>query len=156
METLANHLLWQQVAEVQISYRNPVRPSQRPKLTSSKEVYSLLINCWNAERIEYAEEFKILLLNTGNRVLGIYQVSAGGIDATPVDAKVIFTAALKANASALILVHNHPSGNLIPSDPDILLTKKIEQAARLLDIRILDHLIISPDGYYSFKDSGRL
>ena len=156
METLANHHVWQQVAEVQISYRNPVRPSQRPKLTSSKEVYSLLINCWNAGRIEYAEEFKILLLNTGNRLLGIYQVSAGGIDSTPVDAKVIFTAALKANASALILVHNHPSGNLIPSDPDILLTKKIEQAAKLLDIYILDHLIISPDGYYSFKDSGRL
>ncbi len=147
METLANHLLWQQLAEVQISYRNPVRPSQRPKLTSSKEVYSLLISYWNAERIEYAEEFKILLLNTGNRVLGIYEVSAGGVDA-----KVIFTAALKANASALILVHNHPSGNLLPSDQDILLTKKIAQAARLLDIRVLDHLIISPDGYFSFRD----
>ncbi|WP_313258262.1 MULTISPECIES: JAB domain-containing protein [unclassified Sphingobacterium] len=156
METQQNQQEWQQVAEVRISYQNPVRPSQRPKLTSSKEVYSLLLTCWNAERIEYAEEFKILLLNTGNRVLGIYQVSAGGIDATPVDAKVIFTAALKANASALILVHNHPSGNLVPSDPDILLTKKIDQAARLLDIRVLDHLIITPDGYYSFKDSGRL
>ena len=154
METLNQNFDWQQVAEVQISYRNPVRPSQRPRLTSSKEVYNLLLACWNPQRIEYAEEFKILLLNNANRVLGLYHVSSGGIDATPVDAKVLFTAALKANASALILVHNHPSRNLKASEADIILTKKLLQGARLLDIRILDHLIITPDGYYSFKDMG--
>lgn len=154
MEKLISRCGWQQVAEVQISYKNPVSPSHRPKITSSKEVYQLLLSCWNEDRLEYAEEFKALLLNTANRVLGIYQVSAGGVESTPVDAKVLFTAALKANASALILVHNHPSGNLKPSDPDIVLTKKLVQAARLLDIRILDHLIISPEDYFSFQDAG--
>ena len=87
-------------------------------------------------------------------MLGIYQVSAGGNDATPVDSKILFTAALKANASALILVHNHPSGNMVPSEADINLTKKLVQAAKLLDIRILDHLIISAESFYSFKDAG--
>ena len=95
-------------------------------------------------------------MNTGSRASGLFEVSTGGVDATPVDAKVIFTATLKANASAIILAHNHPSGNLTPSDPDVMLTKKLYQAGRLQDIRALDHLIITSDGYYSFKDSGKL
>jgi len=156
MEKLENHQELLKVAEVEISYRNTVRPSQRPRVTSSDHAYSVLLNSWNRDRIEYTEEFKILLMNTGNRVLGLFEVSAGGVDATPVDAKVIFTAALKTNASAIILAHNHPSGNLTPSDPDVMLTKKLYQAGRLLDIRVLDHLIITPDGYYSFKDMGLL
>jgi len=97
-----------------------------------------------------------LLLNRGNRVLGIMNVSSGGVSGTIADPKIIFTAALKSNASALVLSHNHPSGTLKPSQPDISLTKKLVDGGKLLDITVLDHLIVTNEGYYSFADEGLL
>ncbi|HEY1060341.1 MAG TPA: JAB domain-containing protein, partial [Daejeonella sp.] len=100
------------VAEVQLSYKSKVKASDRPKITESKDVYSILQKHWNFEIIEFIEEFKIVLLNRANRVLGIVDISVGGTSGTLVDPKVVFAAALKSAASGVILVHNHPSGNL--------------------------------------------
>lgn len=156
MERIENNTDWKMVAEIELSYRNVVKPTQRPRVTSSKEAYNLLLSTWNENRIEFIEEFKILLLNTANKVLGIFEVSKGGVAGTVADPKLIFMAALKANASAIILSHNHPSGNLKPSPQDIDITRRIAEGGKLLDIRVLDHLILTTEGYYSFADEGDL
>jgi len=102
------------------------------------------------------EEFWILLLNKANKVAGKIKISEGGISGTVVDPKKVFKAALDHHASAIILGHNHPSGNLQPSDQDKKITTKIKDAGFLLDITILDHLIVTQQGYYSFADEGTL
>lgn len=144
----------QKLAEVVVSYR-PAK-MKRVKLCTSQEVYQTVLSEWNSDTIQLFEEFKILLLNRSNHVLGIYILSRGGISGTVVDVKMIFAIALKTAASSIILVHNHPSGNLNPSKQDILLTKKVKESGELLDIKVLDHLIITCEGYYSFLDEGSL
>lgn len=143
-----------QVTEIRMVYQNPVKPADRPRITCSHDAYKILKSHWS-DQIELIEEFYILLLDRSNRVLGRYLISKGGVSGTVVDAKIIFACALKARASALILAHNHPSGNLSPSQPDKKITDKLIQGGKLLDIKILDHLILSPcSGYYSFADEG--
>lgn len=142
------------IAEVELIYKNPVKPSSRPKISGSKSAYEMFISSWDAGKIELQEHFKIMLLSRGNKVLGIFPLSIGGVNATVVDRKLIFATALKANASAIILSHNHPSGSLQPSDADIALTKFIVSAGKILEVKVLDHLIITTDGYYSFADDG--
>lgn len=145
-----------QVAEISISYSSKIKNSDRPKLNSSKEVFKIFSETWNPDTIELLEQFKVLLLNRGNRVIGLFEVSSGGVSGTIADPKLIFGTALKATASAIILAHNHPSGNLKPSQADINLTKKIKEGGKLLDIDVLDHLIITTEGYYSFGDEGMM
>lgn len=102
------------------------------------------------------ECFYILILNRANEAIGVKQISQGGVSGTVADPKVIFQSALKANASAIILSHNHPSGNLTPSSEDLKLTKKLKEGGKLLDISILDHIIYSTEGYYSLADEGNI
>jgi DNA repair protein RadC len=143
------------VSEVQLTYKNKVKASDRKKITCSKDAYQIFIENWNPEIIEFVEEFKILLMNRSNSVLGILEISKGGISGTVSDLRVIFVAAIKGNASGIICAHNHPSGNLNPSESDTRLTQKLKEAANLMDIQLLDHLILSTEGdYYSFADNG--
>jgi DNA repair protein RadC len=102
------------------------------------------------------EEFWILLMNQANHIVGKSLISKGGVSGTVVDSKMVFKPALDALASGIILVHNHPSGNLKPSQQDIDLTRKLAQAGRLLDITVHDHVIITNGNYYSFADMGML
>lgn len=102
------------------------------------------------------EEFWVLLLNRANRVIGKSQVSKGGVAGTVVDPKMVYRRAIENTASALVFCHNHPSGNLSPSEADIQLTRKLTDAGKLFDIQVLDHVIIAADRYYSFADEGRL
>jgi DNA repair protein RadC len=141
-----------QVSEVKLIYQTKVKASERPQIRHSQDSHAILRQNWS-DQIELLEEFYILFLNRQNRVTGIYLVSKGGVAGTVVDAKIVFAAAVKALASAIILAHNHPSGNLQPSQQDIDLTRKLKRAGETLDITILDHLILTPhDGYYSFAD----
>ncbi len=142
------------VAEVQLIYKSKVKASQRPKITTSKDAFEVLKKHWNQDTLEFVEEFKVMLLNRANRVLGIIEISTGGMSGTVADPKVIFAAAIKSAASSILLSHNHPSGNLAPSQADINLTRKLKSAGELLDIAVLDHLIISNEGFYSFADEG--
>jgi DNA repair protein RadC len=143
-----------QVAEVEITYRPKFKVSERPQISRSQHAYNILISQWDLGKIELLEEFKILLLNRRNRVLGIVHISSGGLSGTVADPKVIFTSALKACASGIILCHNHPSGELDPSAEDVALTKRLKEAGKLLDLQILDHLIISKWGFHSLGDEG--
>jgi len=142
------------LAEIRLSFKNKVRASDRPKVANSRDAYGLLMKKWNLEKIELVEEFKILLLNRTSQCLGEYKLSSGGTTSTIADPKLIFAAAIKCNACGVILAHNHPSGSLTPSEPDITLTKKIIEGGNLLDILVLDHLIVTKEGFYSFADEG--
>ena len=145
-----------QVAEIQLTYRSGVKPSLRPKITGSKDAYNVLLENWDGSKIEYVEQFKVLLLNRANKVLGIFEVSSGSVTGTVADPKLIFAAAIKTNACGIILAHNHPSGNLQPSQADIDLTRRMKEGGKLLEIQVLDHVIITSEGYYSFADDGLL
>lgn len=145
-----------QVSEVVLSYRSLVAPSQRPKVSSSKDAVEVFRSSWDTTRIELQEQFKVLLLNRANKAIGICEISTGGISGTVADPKLIFTAALKACASSIIVAHNHPSGNLSPSQSDIDLTRKLKEGGKLLEIQVLDHVILTVEGYYSFADEGQV
>lgn len=138
-----------QVAEISITYSSAIKPSQRPKVGSSRDAEQVLRGNWEEGTLGHREQVHVLLLNRANKVLGIFLASSGGLAGTVCDPKVVFQAALKANASSIILAHNHPSGELTPSEADRKLTKKLVQAGELLDIKVLDHLILTEEGYCS-------
>ena len=126
---------------------------KRPKITCSRDAFQILVH--QLKDLPH-EEFWILLLNRANKVLSKEMVSIGGVSGTVVDPKIVFKKAIEGNASSIILCHNHPSGNLNPSQSDKEITTKLKKAGGLLDISVLDHIIVSEEGYYSFADEGML
>jgi DNA repair protein RadC len=126
---------------------------QKQKITGSKDVYEffypLLVD------LPY-EEFWVLILNRSNSIIDKYKISQGGIAGTVIDVRLILKRAINKLASSIILCHNHPSGNLSPSEADIKITKKLNEASQLVDIKVLDHIIIGGNSYYSFLDEGTL
>lgn len=145
---------WTRVAEVELVYKTKVKASERPKVNSSKDIYNILRQVWDENKIDMLEEFKVIFLNRANRVTGVYDASSGGITGTVADPRLILAAAIKSLSVSIVLSHNHPSGNLKPSRADEELTLKIKEAASYHDIKVLDHIIISSEGYYSFADEG--
>ena len=120
------------------------------------DAYEVLKALWEEGKIDLLEQFKVLFFNRANQVLCLYNVSSDGITGTVADPRLIFTAALKVNCVSQTLAHNHPSGALKPFRADEELTLKIIGAGHLLGIKVLDHLIISSEGYFSFADEGLL
>lgn len=128
-------------------------PQERPRIGTSAQAYDEL----RAKLADLpVEEFWVLLLDRGMRLLKIQPISKGGIHGTVADPKVIFGHALEKGASCIVVAHNHPSGQLRPSEEDIRLTRKLVEGGRMLDILVQDHLIITAAGYYSFADNGQL
>lgn len=152
---MKNPKFWQ-VSEVKVIYRSQLQAADRPQITCSLDTENVLRANWSDD-MELLEEFVVLFLNRANRVIGLFRASRGGTAGTVVDAKIIFAAAIKGMAAGIILAHNHPSGNLQPSQADVEITRKIRKAGELLDMPVLDHLILAPHlGYYSFADEGML
>lgn len=133
--------------------RRAAEPLQRATIGSSKDAYDIAQSLMGDSPYE---QFWVLLLNRANKVIRKENISHGGVAGTVADPKKIFRMALDHNACYVILAHNHPSGNLKPSDEDIKLTKKLKQAGEHLDIKILDHIIAGENDYYSFADDGLL
>lgn len=140
------------LAEIEISYKPKYKSSELPKVVTSTDAYNCLKDVFPS--VDYREYFYILCLNRNNKVLGYCQISAGGLCGTIADVRMIMQIALKASATSIILSHNHPSGNLIPSGADKELTRKIKEGAMALDIAVLDHLIITSESFFSFADEG--
>lgn len=133
--------------------RREAEEVKKPKITGPQDVYNLL----KPDLLDLQhEEFWVVLLNRSNLVIKKHLVSSGGVSGTVADPKLIFKAALEELASGIILAHNHPSGNLKPSQSDAQLTKKMKQAGQALEIPVLDHLIFCNQGYFSFADEGLL
>lgn len=141
-------------SEIGIHYKHKVPFRDRIPVRSSEMAYEVLKYNWYPNKIELMEQFKILLMDYRNNCLDLIDIGMGSINACLVDTRLLFSAALK--ASGIILAHNHPSGELTPSDADKKLTDNIWQGGKILDISIFDHLIVSPEGYYSFADNGIL
>jgi DNA repair protein RadC len=141
-----------QVAEVKVQYI----PKKKlgPKIKTANEAVDILKNFYDLNSINLQEEFLILYLNRGHRLIGVYKISKGSINSTLVDVRLVMSVGLKLACSSIILSHNHPSGNIKPSIGDIKITRKLYNAGALLDINIIDHVIVSPDfGYYSFSEN---
>ncbi len=139
------------INEIKISY---ISNGLGPVIKSAQDVFEMMTPNWLD--IDYSESFHVVLLNRANRTLGVCKISLGSVSGTVADPKKIFQTALKANASGIILCHNHPSGQKQPSQSDRTLTDKCVQAGKFLDLHMMDHLIITRYGYFSFADDGLL
>jgi DNA repair protein RadC len=146
-----------QASEVKLVYKSRIPKSKRVQIKCSLDAFRLFWESWDKDVAEHHEQFKVILLNTKNEVLGIAEISSGGITSTLIDNRIVFQYALKAHAVGIILAHNHPSSNPTPSESDVEITKKLIEAGKVLNIAVLDHLVICGDGsYYSFGDEGRM
>ncbi|MAU70831.1 MAG: DNA repair protein [Pseudozobellia sp.] len=142
------------ISEIKLTYTRKVKASERPKVTCSNDAYTLFRENWNDLTINLFEEFKVLLLDRNNQCMGLIPISQGGVSGTVADAKLIFSSALKARACGLILGHNHPSSNTKPSTADINLTNNLVKGGTYIGIQVLDHIIVTDDGYTSLADEG--
>ena len=143
------------VSEIEISYRPAI--GSKPEVTSSSDAYHILKEYYPEDQIALKEYFVVMYLNQANRVIGVQKLSIGGLTAAIADVRLLFGTALKVLATGVVISHNHPSGNTRPSLQDINLTKQVKEAGKLLDIKLLDHLILTPDDkYISLADRGDL
>lgn len=145
-----------QFSELEVKYKTAIEPGDRVKITCSNDGDNVFRQLIGDDTIELYETFCVLLVNRANEVIGAKVVSSGGTAGCVVDPKLIFSIALQAMASGVILCHNHPSGNLKASQADIEITKKLVAGGKILDIQVLDHLILSPvkGSHFSFANEG--
>ena len=144
------------LAEVKLTYSANPQDHDYPILDNPADVYGYLCDIWDNDKLELQEEFIVIILNNALRVLGWSKVSSGGKTATIVDVTMVIQIALLANAHAVVVAHNHPSGTMRPSTADINLTNRIKKSLDLMGITLHDHLIITRDQFYSFKENGLL
>lgn len=142
------------MSEIKAVYRSRTRIRERKQILNEQTATDYIRTIWNKDTLELTEDFVIVCLNTANHAIGWVKVSSGGLDAARVDPRVVFALALQVGASALILAHNHPSGEVVPSPEDKIVTKRLTDAGALLQIRVLDHIIIGKDTAFSFADHG--
>lgn len=142
------------IPEVKLTYANDCR--KNPQIKSSYDIEKYLRESYDKGEIGFREIFKVAYLNSQNKILGIQTVGVGGLAMCPADVRVIFTGALLAHATGIVVCHNHPSGNLKTSAQDDNLTKRIKEAGKLLEIPLLDHIVLAPEGFFSYHDNGRL
>ena len=145
-----------EVPEVKLRLNRSSRKKHFGKITDSKDGADFIRKVYKRGEIELQEQFIVLYLNRANHIIGYYRHTTGAITGTIADVRIILAAALKSASTSIVIAHNHPSGNLKPSDADISLTKQIKESAKIMDIAVLDHIIVTKDGYYSFADDGLL
>lgn len=143
------------IPQVRLSYVSDCSV-EHPKLISAIDVAKFIRSTYEDGEIEYRECFNVIYLNRANKILGFQTVSEGGTAGTIVDNKMIFTGALLANAHAIVLCHNHPSGTLRPSIQDDSITKSAVAAGQQLGIKVLDHVIVTNESFYSYNEEGKL
>ena len=144
------------IPEVKVRFNRSASKKFLGRINRSSDVADFIRKIYKRGEVELQEQFIVLYLNQSNEIVGYYRHAKGGINSTIADVRIILSTAIKSNCVAIILAHNHPSGNLKPSDADRSLTKKITNAGLLMDISVLDHIIITKESYYSFADEGLL
>lgn len=142
------------VSEMEVTYNPTIKVKDRSNVRCSRDAYNIMKDIFPS--LNHKEYFYIICLSRRNSAIAFHQISSGGISGTVTDRRLIFQDALLSNATGIVLCHNHPSGNIKPSEADIKITKEIKQAGEFLNIDILDHIILSEDSYYSFADNGFL
>jgi len=141
--------------EVQVHYKRPLY-NKTKKIESSETAETILREFMDKKRIDHKEFFFVMLLTNANQVLGISEIAVGSSNAVNVNIKEIFQLVLLTNASGIIVAHNHPSGKLEASQADISITKKLKEASKILDVTLLDHLIITSEGFVSLFEQNKL
>jgi len=144
------------LAELKVTYRRKLPRKPPLTLTSVMRAETYLRTIWDGDTIELREEFVVLCLDTSLTVLGWVRLHAGGLDASTVDARLVFGVALKAASAGILVAHNHPSGSLAPSEQDAAFTRRLADGARLLGLRFVDHFILTRTGCFSFRNAGML
>ncbi|WP_281980483.1 JAB domain-containing protein [Tenacibaculum mesophilum] len=139
------------VSEISVSYSRTYK--RKIKVTGADSAHKTLRKMWDTNLLNIQEQFCVLFLNNSNEVVGFRCLSSGTLTASLVDFKILFGLACKSLSSAIIIAHNHPSGKLQPSQGDINVTKKIKEAGNMLDIKLLDHIILTQNDYYSLNDN---
>lgn len=144
--------------ELSLSYRRSVALSdpQCHKLNNSRRIAEFLRIVWNKEDLAIREAFYLLCFSTGLNLVGFYKLAEGGMDAVAVDTRLLFSTALLCRSSSIVVAHNHPSGTLKPSNADREITKRIANGGELLGIKLQDHIILTEEEHYSFRDEGLL
>lgn len=137
------------IPEITVSFRDIVKVSDRKAIYSKENAVSIFKEIFE-DFMEHHEEVWAMYLNKANKVIGVSQISKGGISGTIIDTRIILQTALKSSASSIIIVHNHPSGNLNPSDDDVKITRKLKDACQIMDITLLDHIILTRESHFSF------
>jgi DNA repair protein RadC len=145
-----------QIPEFKLSFKTKVKSSELFHISSSADVAHVCRMVFDEDTIEWLESFVLICLNRANKVVGFTKISQGGVTGTVADPRVILQHALLTNATSIILAHNHPSGSLRPSRADEEMTQKIKTACSYFDIKMLDHIIVTADEYFSFVDEGIL
>jgi DNA repair protein RadC len=145
----------QKAHEIKVQYNPPVDLRTQPFIKCSKDAFNVLLPHFNADTLKLQEQFLVCYLSRNNQVKGVFSGFKGGVTGTVADVRIILAIALKTASTSLILAHNHPSGNITPSESDRELTSKIKIACSSMEIMLLDHLIITPySDYLSFADEG--
>ena len=144
------------VAEIEISYKGNRKQVEKSVIKTSKDAYHIFLETWDSNKLELQEHFRVMLLDRDNSVLGVSTIATGGMAACLVDVKLLFATAILAKSAGLIIAHNHPSGKKEFSTPDMELTEKIVMAGKVLDLPLLDHILVTHDGYVSMADIGNL
>ncbi|WP_413998721.1 JAB domain-containing protein [Flavobacterium sp. W1B] len=142
--------------KISVSFDKVLKKSELIKITSANDAYQIFKRVFNADTFDWCEEVVMLCVNNSSKVVGFYKVSSGGMTGTVIDVRMIFTTALQCLATGIIIAHNHPSGTLQPSEADINITKKLKEAGQFLDIKVMDHLIITDENFFSFANEGIL
>ena len=143
------------VQEVTLHYKRP-KVTEMPKILCSQDAEKVMRSVIDPNRIDLKEFFWVILMSRANQVLGVSLIGEGTTNGTTVNIKEVFQLVITSNSSAVVLCHNHPSGQLKPSQADISITEKIKRVAQILDVQVLDHLIISSEGCYSMCDDGKM
>lgn len=144
------------LAELRAVYRSRLKPEERHIIYAPRDAADYLRTIWNKRTIELVEDFVVLYLNVRHEVLGWVKVSSGGISAAQVDQRIVFAIALQTASSAIVVAHNHPTGDLEPSPEDKHLTTRFRDAGQMLRVKLLDHIIISRYASFSFNEHGLL
>lgn len=144
-----------QISEINVTYKSQIPENKRPKISNSSDAEQIFRSVWEDD-IELWESFYLMMLNRRNAVKGVKRIAVGGISGVVADVKIILGISLKTLSCGIVVAHNHPSGNIHPSEADKKLTDKLKQGCKLLDLSFLDHVILTATDYYSFADHGLL
>jgi DNA repair protein RadC len=143
-----------ELSEIKAVYRSRTKSKDRTRIHAACDAAEYLRFVWNKDTLELIEDFMMVCLNTAHQAIGWVKVSTGGFDRASIDPRVVFSIALQTGSSAIIVAHNHPSGDVRPSEDDKAVTKRLEEAGKLLNIRLLDHIILGKDTCFSFAENG--
>lgn len=153
--TTATKTRTDKITELELVYRNKKPIHELPTVVHSYDAAKILMQSWDKDKLNLQEQFKVLLLNSAYKALGVANVALGGLDSVYSDLRIIFGCAIKARATSIIVAHNHPAGTKRFSDSDIKMTQTLATAGELLGIHLEDHIVITEDGYISMQDSGQ-